>query len=245
MNGRAARSEAVPFGEPARRAAARIAGILFPGRCLACGAWLDDGSEASSPVCCRCLAELVPLGGPRCPGCGVPLLVEQGRCTRCRTAGYAFASARAVFRYRGAVRDLVIAFKSGGRRRLARVFAPFLAGLLADFRPGLAVVPVPARPGRTGPDAVELLARELERRHGVRVLRLLRRAPGAPQKSLSYRERQRNLHGRIHLAPRAVAAGAFVLLDDVLTTGATADACARALLAAGAARVDAAVLAVD
>lgn len=245
MNGSAARSGAVTIGERARRAAARIAGILFPGRCLACGAWLDHGPEASSPICGRCRIELVPLAGPRCPGCGMPLLVERGRCTRCRAAGYAFASAQAVFRYRGAVRDLVIAFKSGGRRRLATVFAPFLAGLLAEFRPGLPVVPVPARPGRTGPDAVELLARELERRHGVRVQRLLRRAPGAPQKSLSYRERQRNLRGRIRLAPRASPAGALVLLDDVFTTGATADACARALLAAGAARVDAVTLAVD
>jgi predicted amidophosphoribosyltransferase len=175
----------------------------------------------------------------------MPLLVEEGRCTRCRNAGYAFASSAAVFVYRSTVRDLVIAFKSGGRGRLALLFAPYLASLLAGRCPGAAVVPVPSRPGRSGPDAVERLARELERRHGVRVQRLLRRGRGAAQKSLSYAERLRNLQGRIRVARGMRPAGTLVLLDDVFTTGATLDACARALIAAGAARVDAVTLAVD
>jgi ComF family protein len=224
---------------------ARVAGIVFPGRCLVCGAWMDGENDQSVPVCARCRTRLVPLTDPRCPGCGMPLLVEEGKCTRCRTAGYAFASSAAVFDYQGIVRDLVIAFKSGGRRRLARLFAPFLASLLAACRPGAAVVPVPARPGLRAPDAVELLARQLERRHGVRVLRLLRRSPGPAQKSLSYAERLRNLQGRIHAARGARPSGALVLLDDVFTTGATLDACACTLLGAGAARVDAVTLAVD
>lgn len=229
----------------AGRAVARAAEIVLPGRCLCCGDWMYGEPDPTVPVCARCRSGLVPIADPRCPGCGMPLLVEEGRCTRCRAAGYAFSSSAAVFAYRGMVRDLVIAFKSGGRRRLAALFAPFIARLLAEIRPGLPVVPVPARPGRRGPDAVELLARELERRHGVRVLRLLRRGPGVPQKSLSYPERLRNLRGRIGPAPRARPAGALVLLDDVFTTGATVDACARTLLAAGAARVDAVTLAVD
>jgi ComF family protein len=231
--------------ERLRRAAAQAAGIVLPGRCLACGAWLDGEADPSVPVCARCRAGLEPIGGTRCPRCGMPLLVEEARCTRCRTAGYSFASSTAVFAYRGVVRDLVIALKSGGRRRLSRLFAPFLAGVLAERRPGAAVVPVPARPGRREPDAVELLARQLERRHGIRVLRLLRRAPGPAQKSLSYAGRLRNLQGRIHAARGVFPEGALVLLDDVFTTGATLDACARALLAAGAARVDAVTLAID
>jgi len=175
----------------------------------------------------------------------MPLAAAEGRCTRCRTAAYAFASSSAVFDYRGTVRDLVIALKSGGRRRLARLFAPSVAVLLAERWPGVPVVAVPARPGRATPDAVELVCRELERRHGVRVLRLLRRGPGPAQKSLSYRERLDNLRGRIRMARGRRAEGALVLFDDVRTTGATLDACARVLLAAGAARVDAATLAVD
>jgi ComF family protein len=228
------------------RAVARVAGIIFPGRCLACGAWMDvREADPSVPVCTRCRTGLEPVADPRCPMCGMPLLVEEGRCTRCRSAGYAFASSAAVFTYRGIVRDLVIAFKSSGRRRLASLFAPYLASLLEERRPGTAVVPVPSRPGLRAPDAVELLARQLERRHGVRVLRLLRRSPGPVQKSLSHAERLRNLQGRIRVARGMLPVGTLVLLDDVFTTGATLDACARALLAAGAARVDAVTLAVD
>jgi ComF family protein len=202
-------------------------------------------ADPSVPVCSSCRTALEPVADPRCPLCGMPLLVEEGRCTRCRSAGYAFTSSAAVFVYRGIVRELVIAFKSGGRSRLASLFAPYLAGLLAERCPGTAVVPVPSRPGRSGPDAVELLARQLERRHGVRVQRLLRRGRGAAQKSLSYAERLRNLQGRIRVARGMRPAGTLVLLDDVFTTGATLDACARALIAAGAARVDAVTLAVD
>jgi len=206
---------------------------------------MDVEDDPGVPVCARCRTGLVPIGDPRCPRCGMPLLVEEGACTRCRTAGYAFASSAAVFVYRGLVRDLVIALKSGGRRRLAPLFAAFLAELLQERRPGSAVVPVPPRPGLGAPDAVELIVRQLERRHGVRVLRLLRRSPGPAQKSLSYAERLRNLEGRIHAARGVRAAGPLVLLDDVFTTGATVDACARTLIAAGAARVDAVTLAVD
>jgi predicted amidophosphoribosyltransferase len=227
------------------RATATIAQAVFPGRCLACGTWMDGEDDPATPVCRRCRARLVPISGPRCPQCGTPLIVEEGRCTRCRTAGYAFASAAAVFTYRGTIRDLIIALKSGGRNRLVRLFAPFLAALLAERYRDIPVVAVPSRPGRSGPDAVGRLCRELERRHGVRVLRLLRRGPGPAQKSLTYSERLRNLRGRIRMARGARAAGALVLLDDVLTTGATLDACARTLLSAGASRVDAVTLAID
>jgi ComF family protein len=224
---------------------AKAAEVVFPGRCLLCGTWMIGEDDPSVPVCAACRPTLRPLDGPRCPGCGLPLLVEHGRCTRCRSAGFAFATSSAVFAYRDAARDLVIALKAGGRRRLVRLFAPALAAVLAERLPGIPVVPVPPRPGRGGPDAVELLARELSRRHHVRVLRLLRRAGGEAQKTLSYEQRRRNLAGRISVRPRAHPEGALVVLDDVFTTGATVDACARALLAAGAARVDALTLAVD
>jgi ComF family protein len=228
-----------------RGLAAIVAEAVLPGRCLCGGTWMAGEPDPTVPVCAACRASLRPITDPRCPACGVPLLVEHGRCTRCRAAGYSFASSTAVFAYRGTVRDLVIAMKSGGRRRLVRLFAPFLARILSERLPGLAVVPVPPRPGRAGPDAVELMARELERRHGVRVLRLLRRSRGTAQKTLSYEERLRNLAGRIGTRPGAVPEGALVVLDDVFTTGATVDACARTLLAAGAARVDAVTLALD
>ncbi len=227
-------------------AVARALELVFPGRCLSCGERLDLEPDPPAPVCSSCRAALVSLGEPRCSRCGMPLLVEEGVCTRCRPGPWSFQANTAVFAYAGMLQDLVLAMKSEGRSRLAGLFAPFLAAVLRERHPGQPVVPVPPRPHRRSPDAVELLARELSARHGVRVLRVLERLPGAAQKSLSYEERTRNLEGRI----RAKAGGGIslpreaVLLDDVFTTGATLDACSRVLLRSGLQRVSAVTLAI-
>ncbi len=218
-----------------KAARARALELAFPGRCLACGERLDLETDPALPVCSACRLLLSPIRGPRCSNCGMPLLVEERVCSRCRPAPWSFSANVSVFAYAGLVQDLVIAMKSGGRRRLAGLFAPFLAAELHSRYPGVPVVPAPPRPGRRSADAVECLARELERRHGVRVIRARARSGGAAQKTLSYEERLRNLEGRIRAT--AVVSSETVLLDDVFTTGATADACSRALLRAGCPRV--------
>jgi predicted amidophosphoribosyltransferase len=186
---------------------------------------------------------------------------------RCRSVAFGFDSAYPLFRYAGTVRSAVLAYKSGRRRSLASFFAQAIAGVLESRYPGRVVVPVPPRPGkrrRKGWDQVEDIAGILERRHGVTVARVLVRADGLEQKALDLEGRAANMRGRIRvkdrLAPRKLlgrprtcgsAAGtvpvprAPVLLDDVLTTGATLSACASALKAAGAARVDAVAIAAD
>jgi predicted amidophosphoribosyltransferase len=222
--------------------------LIFPGRCLSCGRWLHLAGSGGMPVCGECRQSLGVLAGERCAVCSAPLAGERGTCTRCRIAGFAFGRNISVFAYAGKVRDLVIAFKIAGRRRLAALFAGYLAALVLDAFPGRVLVPAPARPGRRGPDAVERIARVLERGHGLQVCRCLLRTGGAEQKSLDPASRRANLLGRI--AVRVGPAGARlpprpVLLDDVFTTGATADACARALLRAGCLSVDVVTLALD
>ncbi len=107
-------------------------------------------------------------------------------------------------------------------------------------------MPVPPRPGRRGLDPVERIARILERRWGITVCRCLSRTGGTEQKSLDFAGRSRNLKGRITVRPaRGGVPPLAVLLDDVFTTGATADACARALLEAGSVEVRVVTLAVD
>lgn len=144
-----------------------------------------------------------------------------------------------MFPYAGAARELVQQLKFGGRTRVAALFAELLAQALEARAPNLCVVPVPPRAGRKGPDAVELVARSLERRHGVTVLRALERTGGAQQKSLDLAERRQNLKGRIRLSTRRSLQlpARVALLDDVFTTGATLDACAGVLRAAGCAEV--------
>jgi predicted amidophosphoribosyltransferase len=143
---------------------------------------------------------------------------------------------------------LISQYKFAGRVRLAGLFASLLAQALTSFHPGLPVVPVPPRPGRRNTDSVELIARRLETLHGVTVLRLLRRSGGSPQKALDFMARRENLRGRIR--PSESTGGLpippeAIIIDDVFTTGATADACARALLELGCLAVSVVTLAVD
>lgn len=172
---------------------------------------------------------------------------------RCRSVEYGFDSAFPLFRYAGNVRTTILAYKSARRRSLARFFAEAVAQALVERYPGRVIVPVPPRPGklrRKGWDQVEDLARLLECHHGIIVKRILTRADGSQQKALDLQGRAANMHGKIGIAKaferRSYAVPSDpVLLDDVLTTGATLSECARALKAAGSIRVDAVALAAD
>lgn len=225
-----------------------LAEILFPGRCLLCGRWLLFAARAGLPVCAECQDGMAPIDGERCTICSMALAGERTVCLRCRSARYAFECNHSLFAYAGGVRDLIVSYKLGGRVRLAGLFAPLLAQVIRERHPGRPVVPVPPRPGRRGPDAVERIARLLEREHGLTVRRCLARAGGVPQKSLDFAGRRENLQGRISVLPSFADSGvpgAVVLLDDVFTTGATADTCARALAAAGCTAVAVVTIAVD
>ncbi len=221
---------------------------LFPGRCLSCGSWLLLDSDLAVPLCDGCRGRLRPLEDPRCRKCGIGLISETGTCLRCRAAEYQFDSNVSLFPYTGVAKCLLASLKFGGRRRVAPFFAALLADRLSSHRLDQCVlVPVPPRRRRT-PDAVELVARALEKRHGLRVLRLLERAGTMQQKSLDYDQRKRNLVGKIRVVETAWPGGfpsEVVLLDDVFTTGATLDACARAVRDAGCQSVRACTLVME
>ncbi len=167
---------------------------------------------------------------------------------RCRTHAYSFDSAYPLFRYDGDARNLILAYKSKKRRSLALFLALLIARGIEEKYPGRIVVPVPPRSGkkrRKGWDQVEDIARILESRHGVTVSRVLGRRAGLEQKSLNLEERKLNMAGTIFMRKGLIAPGQPVLLDDVLTTGATLSECAAILKAGGANRVDACVIAAD
>jgi ComF family protein len=199
------------------------------------------------PVCPECVSSFSPICGPRCSKCGISLVSEITICTRCRTSNFSFDSHRSLFAYHDPVKSLLAGLKFSGRTRLSRLFAELLSEPLGRLHAGSPLVPVP---GRKKLDAVELIARSLQARYGVRVLRLLVRKGGRQQKTLDLEERRRNLSGRIALSALASnAAQQFpdevVLLDDIFTTGATADACAKVLMAGGYRRVSVMTVAME
>jgi competence protein ComFC len=165
---------------------------------------------------------------------------------RCRDRTVDLARNVALFPYLGTVRELVHLYKAAGHRSVAVLFASLLAEAYRREFDGLPLVPVPGRRAvrrRRGWEHVDLLATILERQHAIPVARCLARRRGNVQKTLDYDGRLRNIAGKYVL--RAPGPERAVLLDDVLTTGATLSECARILRESGSAWVGALTIAVD
>jgi predicted amidophosphoribosyltransferase len=159
---------------------------------------------------------------------------------RCPAAGAAFAGAWAAVAYEGVAADCVRALKFSRARPLAALMAAQLAaGAPPALLAGAAVVPVPGHPARVrarGFDQAALLARGLAARTGRPLVPVLRRG-GSEARQLGATRRERLAPGRLPIGLAAAPPRVAALVDDVHTTGATFDACARALRAAGSERV--------
>jgi predicted amidophosphoribosyltransferase len=206
--------------------------LLLPQRCLGCRA-------GGAVLCSACSERLPRLGSTLCARCGAPTAWPVQRCLECAGRRLAFVSARAAVAYEGAVRALVAAWKERGLRRLAALAAELVVECVP--RPGVAVVcfvpPDGDRSLRRGHHPAERLARELGRCWELPVSPLLRRSRTTPrQRGLPLAERRRNVMDAF--APAARAPPAIALVDDIYTSGATANAAASALRKGGARRVE-------
>jgi competence protein ComFC len=230
-----------------QRALDARAAIDFPAPCRVCGATLTNASRI--PICEACLASFIEISEPMCQCCGRPFISPvaaqaiQPLCRLCRAQEYAFERARSYAIDNDALGSAITLFKYEQVMRLGSWFAVRLADVVA--KPGKnfcadVVVPVPLHPARQrerGYNQAELIARPLARRLRLRLGPYLlgRTKPRPAQSLLSRRQRWESVRGAY-----AIRAGVRVdklrvlLVDDVLATGATLDACSRALLDAGA-----------
>ena len=217
--------------------------LLVPNLCPACGVRLS--AELGEP-CAECLAGWRPHAEPRCPGCGGHLdnaLKFCGECLRMEEARpWDLAVSAAPFA--GGIRDQIHRFKYQGATALARPFGRRMREAWERFggAPPDAVVPVPLhwwRELRRGYNQAELLAREIAAPWGVPVENLLRRRRWTRQQArLPFHARQKNLQGVCApRGPEAAAGRHLLLVDDVMTTGATLAAATETLRRAGAQQI--------
>lgn len=249
-------SESEAKTTPIRRGFGRtgrgLLNLLFPPLCVACRAPVGEAHS----LCSACWGAVSFLEGPSCASCGYPFDFDPGGnvlCSACIARPPAFARARSVMRYDDASKKLILALKRADRLDLAPAFARWLdragAELLARAD---VIVPVPLHPRRLWQrryNQSAVLAHWLAKTSGkpARPLALVRTRPTKSQGEMpSAKARRRNVRGAFKVPPRhadEIADKVVLLIDDVYTTGATLDACARALKRDGAREVMALTLA--
>jgi ComF family protein len=223
--------------------------ILYPARCLMC----DTRTQTDFALCGACWADTPFVTGLACDHCGLPLPGEDAGpvlCDDCLVVARPWGHGRAALAYAGLGRKIVLALKHGDRTDLARPAAAWLAGAAAPLlQPETVIVPVPlhwTRLLRRRYNQSALLANAMGRETGHAVIPdlLVRRVRTATLGGKSRDQRFRELEQAIVARHAERLAGRPVLLvDDVMTSGATLAAATEALHAAGAARVDVAILA--
>ncbi len=215
----------------------RALALLFPPRCVACGAF-------GSFLCPAC-RELAPRAAPpRCPVCWMPSDRRDAPCWSCRRESPAFEAARCPFVYRGAAREAVHALKYRGVSAVAPAMALPMAECLRDWAPPVdLIVPVPLAGRRQrlrGFNQSHLLAREVGDLAGLPVgagVLVRRRAAPSQARSADEAARRANVAGAFAAERSRLKGEGVLLVDDVMTSGATLDACARALRSAGSGSV--------
>ena len=227
-----------------RQALAPVIDLVYPPRCPLCG----GGLAAQDGLCGACWGELAISGEPACASCQRPFgqgIPDGVICAPCLADPPKHDGIAAATLYNDASRKLILAFKHGRRIALARLLAGLVAARLPTLEGEWLAVPVPLHRRRLwqrGFNQSALLANELCKRTGARLTvdGLLRRKPTPTLGGLGRKARARVLSGAIAINPRRATElkGAQVLLvDDVMTSGATSNACVSALKRGGAEKV--------
>jgi ComF family protein len=214
--------------------------FALPARCAGCGAITDTPHIFCTP----CWQQVDWLGNGGCQSCGLPLeATEAEQCARCMAKPPIIARSRAAIAYGDIARSLVLRLKYSRKVALAATMARYMRPLV-DATPDTILVPVPLHWSRLwwrGFNQSGLLASKIGRLTGLDhrpgLIRRIRRTRSL--KAMSPNQRMAEVKSAFAIgAGEEVKGRSFLLVDDVLTSGSTSDACAKALLRAGASRVD-------
>jgi ComF family protein len=215
--------------------------FALPPRCPGCGGIVGELHS----FCPACWKQVEFLGNGGCRTCGIPLQgTDIDECAPCLAVPPRIARTRAAVAYDELSRGLAIRLKYGRKVAIARTMARYMAPLVGSAEGERILVPVPlhrSRLWRRGFNQSALVAREISRRLAIDAdlfaIRRTRRTP--PLKGMGLLQRRRTVAGAFKVPdPSRVKGKTVILVDDVLTTGSTAEACARTLKRAGAARVE-------
>ncbi|RME14034.1 MAG: ComF family protein [Alphaproteobacteria bacterium] len=220
--------------------------VLYPAQCVVCATPISDDHG----LCGKCWAEMPFINGQACEKCGAPMIAEDEEdhllCDECMTTRRPWRAGRAALVYSGAARGMVLRIKLSDRLDLVPPAAQWMVRAGRDIlHPGAVLVPIPAHWTRVVMrryNQASELARAIARLTGLQVepTALVRPRRTARQEPLGQTARFENLKGAIQPHPRRgaqLAGRRVVLVDDVLTSGATMASAAEACLAAGAADV--------
>lgn len=218
---------------------------IFPTRCEACHEYLRGGDGIG--ICRDCWKKIILLTGPCCPRCGKPFASEAALshspghiCGDCRKRRPSFDHAVAAGRYEGVLAEAIHSFKYRGRTGLAKPLGLLAVEAMNRLPPVDCLVPVPLHPSRLREREFNQALLLCDRVGGLLdlpvipdILERVRRTP--PQIGLSIKDRRRNMRRAfVPRHPNRIKDRTVALVDDVLTTGATVNECARILKRSGA-----------
>jgi ComF family protein len=217
---------------------------LFPARCLCCGA----NSTSKQDLCRHCKTHL-PWQEHSCPRCALPLAEpSEVPCGECQTQSPQFDRALAPFRYTTPISTLINGFKHHDRQANGRVLSELFCDWLnpqlindVGLKPDI-LLPAPlhwSRLWRRGFNQAQTLAQDISQQFGITVSydSLQRHSAGIAQQALTRQQRQRNLQHAFHINPKRLALlknKHIAVIDDVITTGSTANSIAKVLRENGA-----------
>lgn len=226
---------------PVRTLGKLLLDFALPPRCAGCGEVIEEVGA----FCPQCWGQMEWLGNAGCQRCGLPLSgTELDICGRCLADPPKLDRMRAAVAYDELPRSIALKLKYGRKVALARTMARYMAPLKDDWAADTLIAPVPLHRWRLwgrGFNQSGLVAHELGVRWGLeteqRLLERIKRTQ--PLKGLNHNQRRKAVAGAFRASQQVGLKGkTVILIDDVLTSGSTAEACARALRRAGASRVE-------